>query len=85
MVEDFADVPLNDPFCCNFIKIALKFFDNDSMDNEQLLVWVNIGSGNGLLPDGTKPLPDLMLTYHQRVQWPSTEGNFTGDTSAINH
>ena len=25
-------------------------------------VWVNISSGNGLLPDGTKPLPDLMLT-----------------------
>ena len=26
---------------------------------------VNIGPGNGLLPDGTKPLPDPMLTYHQ--------------------
>ena len=36
--------------------------------------WVSIGSSNGLLPDGTKPLPDPMLTYHQRVQWPSTEG-----------
>ena len=23
-------------------------------------------SGNGLLPDGTKPLPEPMLTYHQR-------------------
>ena len=22
-------------------------------------IWVNIGSGKGLLPDGTKPLPDL--------------------------
>ena len=21
-------------------------------------IWVNIGSGNGLLPDGTKPLPE---------------------------
>ena len=29
--------------------------------------WVNIGSGNGLLPDGTKPLPEPMLTYHQRA------------------
>ena len=28
-------------------------------------IWVNIGSGNGLLPDGTKPLPEAMLTY----QW----------------
>ena len=27
---------------------------------------VNTGSGNGLLPDGTKPLPQPMLTYHQR-------------------
>ena len=29
------------------------------------LIWVNIGSGNGLLPDGTKPLPEPMLMYHQ--------------------
>ena len=28
-------------------------------------IWVNIGSGNGLLPDGTKPLPKPVLTYHQ--------------------
>ena len=26
---------------------------------------VNTGSGNGLLPDSTKPLPEPMLTYHQ--------------------
>ena len=26
-------------------------------------IWVNIGSGIGLLPDGTKPLPESMLTY----------------------
>ena len=25
----------------------------------------NIGSGKGLLPDGTKPLTEPMLTYHQ--------------------
>ena len=28
-------------------------------------IWVNIGSGNGLLPDGTKPLPEPMLNDHQ--------------------
>ena len=28
-------------------------------------IYVNIGSGNGLLPDSTKPLPDPMLTYYQ--------------------
>ena len=26
---------------------------------------INIGSGNGLLPDGTKPLPEPMLTYRK--------------------
>ena len=30
-------------------------------------IWVNIGSGNGLLPDGTKPLPEPMLTCHGPV------------------
>ena len=30
------------------------------------LRWVSIGSGNGLLADGTKPLPRTMLFYHQR-------------------
>ena len=25
---------------------------------------VNIGSGNGLLPDGTKPLPEPILISH---------------------
>ena len=28
-------------------------------------ICVNTGSGNGLLPDGTKPLPEPMLTDHQ--------------------
>ena len=28
-------------------------------------IWVDIGSDNGLLPDGTKPLPNSMVTYHQ--------------------
>ena len=27
-------------------------------------IWVNIVSGNGLLPGGTKPLPEPMLIYH---------------------
>ena len=28
-------------------------------------IWVNIDSGNALLPDGTKLLPHSMLTYYQ--------------------
>ena len=33
------------------------FFNNVALE-----IWVNNGSGNGLLPDGTKPLPEPMLT-----------------------
>ena len=38
------------------------------------LTMVNIGSGNGLLPDGTKPLPEPILMYCQldlqkKLQW----------------
>ena len=29
-------------------------------------IWVNIGSGNGLLPESTKPLPETILAYHQQ-------------------
>ena len=39
-------------------------------------IWVNIGSGNGLLPDGTKPLPEPMLTYHQSGPVAFTWGQF---------
>ena len=28
-------------------------------------IWINIGSGNGLLPSGNKPLPEPMLTNRQ--------------------
>ena len=28
--------------------------------------WASIGSSNGLLPDGTKPLPEPIMTCHQR-------------------
>ena len=37
-------------------------------------IWVNPGSGNGLLPDGTKPLPEPMLT---RDYWHPSQCNFT--------
>ena len=29
-----------------------------------LEILANTGSGDGLLPDGTKPLPEPVLTYH---------------------
>ena len=48
-------------------------------------IWVNIDSGNGLLPDGTKPLPEPMLTYHKYGPVTLSKGNFTRDTPAISH
>ena len=34
-----------------------------NMSND--VIWVNIGSGHGLLYDGTRPLPEPLLIYHQ--------------------
>ena len=48
-------------------------------------IWVNIGSGNGMLPDGTKPLPEPMLTDHQWSQLTFILGQLTRDASTINH
>ena len=47
---------------------------------------VNFGSGKGLLPDSTKPLPEPMLSHHQQVQQQSPNGVFHKRyTSAFNH
>ena len=37
-------------------------------------IWGNIGSGNGLLHDGTKPLPEPILT---KKVWHSPKDHFT--------
>ena len=37
-------------------------------DNESVN-WINIASGNGLLPDGTKPLPEPMMTNPVAFIW----------------
>ena len=38
---------------------------NSLWSSDAMWRWVNIGPGNGLLPDGTKPLPEPMLTYDE--------------------
>ena len=38
---------------------------------------VNTSSGNGLLPDGTKPLPEPMLTYELWGHVVVTGGQFS--------
>ena len=47
-------------------------------------IWVNIGSCIGLLPNGTKPLPEPMLTYHQIVLCYSHKSNFKEIAQDIN-
>ena len=37
----------------------------DKLSHIATQIWVNIGSGNDLLPDSTKPLDKPLLTYHQ--------------------
>ena len=45
-------------------------------------ILVNIGSGNGLLADGTKLLPETMLLLLS--MWDLHESNFAGNTHDIN-
>ena len=49
------------------------------------MTWVNKGSDNGLLPDGTKPLPEPMLIYHQRNHMVFTWCWLTGNVHDIKH
>ena len=48
-------------------------------------IWINVGSGNGLLPDDTKPLPEPMLTYHQLGPIKFIWWQFYKRYPAINH
>ena len=45
----------------------------------------SFGSGNGLLSDGTKPLPEPLSRTIIKVQWQSFDDTFTRDTTAVNH
>ena len=44
---------------------------------------VNIDSDNGLLHDGTKPLPESMLINHHWTLVHSPDGNVTGSAQDI--
>ena len=45
---------------------------------------VQVMYGNGLLPDGTKPLLGPMLTNHQGFLWHAPKSNFTRTTLGTN-
>ena len=60
----------NEDFSTNFIIDLNILKDGSSCYQDQVQhmateIWVNIGSGNGFLPDGTKPLPEPILTCNQ--------------------
>ena len=46
-------------------------------------MWVNISSGNCLLPDGTKPLPDHCWLMVRWYMWHPPVGNFTGNAEDV--
>ena len=48
-------------------------------------IWVNIGLGNGLLPDGTKPLPEPMFDLSSIRSRSIHLRAISKDTWAINH
>ena len=44
----------------------------------------NIGQGNGLVPEGTKPLPEPILTYQQCTYlWHSSDNDLIRHTEDI--
>ena len=49
-----------------------------------LEIFVNTGSGNGLLPDGIKPLPKPVLTSHQQGSLAFVPGQCLLNTQNIN-
>ena len=51
---------------CN-LELLIKSLDtiNSLLCYMAIEIWDNISSGNDLLPDGTKPLPESMLTNYQ--------------------
>ena len=65
-----GDKPLSEPMMVNLLthicvtlpQWVKSLWPSDAIRWE---ICVNIGSGNGLMPDGIKPLPEPLLTYHQ--------------------
>ena len=47
-----------------FNKVSNSDMINSLWPGEVTCYCINIGSGNDMLPEGTKPLPEPMLTSH---------------------
>ena len=64
----------------DFIELMNPLWPSDTIWQQ---IWVNIGSGNGLSPDGTKLLLKPVATYHQRSLLAFSCGQFQGNTHDI--
>ena len=85
-----GDKPLSEPMMVRLLKhicITRPKWVNSLATTDAiwwLRIWVNVGSGNGSLLDGTKPSPEPILTYHQLSPLVITWGNFTRNAQDIN-
>ena len=46
-------------------------------------IWVNIGSGNGFMPDSNKPLTEPMLIDNEWFLWHTPQSSFTVSAQVI--
>ena len=54
-----------EPIPCSYLfsirmAVYIKYY---GLATSKAYIWINMGSGNGMLPDGTKPFLEPMLTY----------------------
>ena len=62
-----GDEPLSEPMMVSLLMLGRNELTHCGLVSPYIAfeILVKSGSSNGLLPDGTKPLPDPLLTYHQ--------------------
>ena len=66
-------------YICSWLHSGFSVFNVNLLRPSDVIIWVNISSGNGLLPGGTKP----MLAYHQVGAGPCTWEQFHSTCSRI--
>ena len=78
------DLAVSKKFQWNLMQNMVSFIQQNAIENvicKIIITLINISSGNGLLPDGIKPLPEPMLTYHQWGLAAFTWGKFDRKSS----
>ena len=62
---ELSDLTHNPTLVLDVMGFAFNSIITPSWRHMTKFISVNIGAGNGLLPDGPKPLPEPILTNHQ--------------------